>query len=185
MNKISRIISLYEEANIKVEKGLSNKQLELAEEYYKVIFPPDLKELLGAIRPTQSFFDWSDFSETNVNLLNERLTWPIVGALFDVENNNFWLKSWGEKPSGLEDKLLIAKKQMEAVPKLIPIMGHRYIPSEPNETDNPIYSVYQMDIVIYGENLWEYFELEFRKKQYSDIEFSLIKEVLFWHDIIV
>jgi len=104
--------------------------------------------------------------------------------LFDVENNNFWLKSWGEKPSGLEDKLLIAKKQMEAVPKLIPIMGHRYIPSEPNETGNPIYSVYQMDIIIYGENLWEYFELEFRKKQYSDIEFYLIKEVLFWHDII-
>jgi len=57
VNKISRIISLYEEANIKVEKGLSNKQLELAEEYYNVIFPPDLKELLGAIRPTQSFYD--------------------------------------------------------------------------------------------------------------------------------
>jgi len=184
-SRINRIIALYEEKNIKVKKGLSSRQLELAQEYYNVIFPPDLKELLGAINPTQSFYDWSNFSEDNIQLLNERLALPVKGVLFDVENNDFWLNSWSNKPSTLDDRLLFASKQMETTPKLIPIMGHRYISTEPNEVDNPVFSVSQTDIIFFGENLWDYFEVEFGKKQHSDIECSFIKKISFWHDLIV
>ena len=178
-DKINRIISLYKENNIKVKKGLSDKQIKLAQEYYNVVFPQDFEELLATIRPVQSFYDWSDFSKKNVALLNEKLAWPVEGALFDVENNNFWLKSWGEKPSEIEERLLTAKNHMEMVPKLIPVMGHRYISSEPNEVGNPIYSVYQMDIIFYGENIWDYFEIEFEKKKHSDIAYSKMKKYHF------
>lgn len=204
-DKIERIISICEENNIEVKKGLSEKQIELTQEYYKIIFPPDLKKFLSAVKLFQyfkltpspgfqpeerdesyynAFYDWFDFSENNVNWLKHYLNWPIRGALFDVENNNFWLKSWGEKPSKLEDRLIEAKNQMEAVPKLIPVSGHRYISSEPNEAGNPIYSVHQMDIIFYGENLWDYFEVEFDKKKHSDIDCSKIKKIPFWHDVI-
>ena len=199
--KINRIVSICEENNIKVEKGLSDKQIELAQDYYEITFPPDLKELLGAVKPVKHvksfpfddkdtsyfnpFFDWSDFSEENVSWINKYLNLPIEGVLFDVENNHFWLESWGEKPFDLEDKLLIAKNQMKKFPKLIPVMGHRYISSEPNEAGNPVYSVSQTDIVLYGENLWEYFEADFGKKESSDIELSAIKKIPFWHDILL
>ena len=183
-DRIKRVISLYQENNIKVEKGLNDRQIEAAQEYYKIVFPPELKELLTAVKPAESFYDWSDFSENNVSWINKYLAWPIEGTLFDVEHSDFWLKSWGEKPLKLQDRLLTAKNQMEAVPKLIPVMGHRYISSEPNEADNPIYSVHQMDIIFYGENLWDYFKVEFRKKKHSDIDYSKIKKIPFWHDII-
>ena len=124
------------------------------------------------------------FPKKNIALLNAKLAWPVEGTLFDVENNNFWLKSWGEKPSELEERLLTAKNQMKTVPKLIPVMGHRYISSEPNEAGNPVYSVYQTDIIFYGENIWDYFETEFNKKKHSDIDYSKMKKIPFWHDMI-
>jgi hypothetical protein len=46
-------------------------------------------------------------------------------------------------------------------PKLIPIYSHRFIPEEPSEAGNPIFSVYQMDIIYYGFDLDDYLRHEF------------------------
>ncbi|MDL2225136.1 hypothetical protein LJC20_02875 [Eubacteriales bacterium OttesenSCG-928-M02] len=151
IDKIKRIISLYEEKKIKVGPGLSNAQIQQAEDFYDIVFPPDIRQLIQAIKPEKgsamNFPDWDDFSQKNIDTIQDQLNWPINGALFDVEHNNFWLKSWGERPAALEEQLIIADKQMRLVPKLIPITGHRYISSNPNECGNPVYSVYQMDII--------------------------------------
>jgi hypothetical protein len=69
-------------------------------------------------------------------------------------------------------------------PKLIPIYSHRYIPEKPNESGNPILSVYQTDIIYYGANLLEYFENEFRRKGTKLEIDSRIKEIEFWSEII-
>lgn len=50
---------------------------------------------------------------------------------------------------------------MSSAPKLIPVAGHRYIPASPCEVGNPIFSVYQTDVIYYGADLWEYLENEF------------------------
>jgi hypothetical protein len=50
---------------------------------------------------------------------------------------------------------------MKKVPKLIPIYGHRYVPTV-NGVDNPsIFSVYQTDVIYYGIDLENYFRIEF------------------------
>ena len=50
---------------------------------------------------------------------------------------------------------------MNAAPKLVPIIGHRYLLAEPCKAGNPILSIYQSDIIIYGVTLHNYFLTEF------------------------
>ena len=112
------------------------------------------------------------------------LKWPIEGVLFDVEHNSFWLNAWGTQPIKLRIKIETARQQMESAPKLIPIYAHRYISSTPNEAGNPVYSVHQTDVIFDGQDIWEYFEVEFKEKNQQSIEFGKIKHIPFWHDLI-
>ncbi len=50
----------------------------------------------------------------------------------------------------------------QAVNSVVPIFGHRYIPSFPLEEGNPVFSVYQMDIIYYGYDLANYLSVEFQ-----------------------
>jgi len=67
---------------------------------------------------------------------------------------------------GTEARTLEAQKQrvrelVEAAPKLIPVFGHRYLLAEPCVAGNPLFSVYQSDIIIYGPDLRGYLLREF------------------------
>jgi hypothetical protein len=41
-----------------------------------------------------------------------------------------------------------------------------------------------MDIIFYGRDIWDYFEVECRQKKHKEIEFDKIKPIQFWHEII-
>jgi hypothetical protein len=58
--------------------------------------------------------------------------------------------------------LLSPEEKLREYPRLMPIYGHRYIPCLPHEAGNPIFSVYQTDIIFYGFGLANYFQNEFQ-----------------------
>ncbi|HEY8971767.1 MAG TPA: hypothetical protein VIM64_21850 [Puia sp.] len=97
----------------------------------------------------------------NIGKRCRKLDWPWEGMVFDMEHG-FWLKQWGIKPDNTEEQLRTARQYYDSWPRLIPIYIHRYIPSAPPEAGNPIFSVYQMDIIYYGMNLANYLSCEFR-----------------------
>ncbi|NRY62467.1 hypothetical protein [Clostridium beijerinckii] len=180
----SEIMSHLKAKGIIFENGLGAQEINDIENFYEIRFPPDLKEFLSIALPiSDNFVNWRDTSKNNVSKIKDRLNWPLEGMIFDIENNIFWYDSWGKKPNNLADAIDICKKEMRKVPKLIPIYSHRYIPSEPNEIDNPIFSVYQTDIIYYGENLLSYLQVEFDMKKYNDINFDSIKKIRFWEDL--
>ena len=186
LKKIKKVIRFFTKHRIAMKRGMTEEAITLAEEFYMIKFPPDLRKLLKHVLPvTGGFYDWGDYSKSNVEHIRRKLYWPIEGALFDVEHNNFWLKSWGKKPEDMSERLEIAKTNMEKAPQLIPVCGHRYISSLPNEAGNPVYSVYQMDIVFYGEDIWSYFDIEFGEKGHDGIDMSKIKPIPFWHEILI
>lgn len=80
---------------------------------------------------------------------------------FDIEHNTFWLKEWGAKPASLDAAFEIARHAVARAPLLIPICGHRYIPANPPEAGNPVFSVYQTDIIYYGAELIDYLQNEY------------------------
>jgi len=169
-----------EQAGVIFDSGLTETEVFAAETLYNFKFPPDLKEFLMFALPTsKGWINWRDLQNP---IIKEMFDWVYEGIYFDIEHNVFWLDEWGAKPSNLEEALSIAKEKIDEAPKLIPIFGHRYIPAFPNEINNPVFSVYQTDIIYYGSNLWNYLENEFyyyfQKPSYRIKE--PIKRIEFW-----
>ena len=146
---------------MRLDPGLSDNEVSEVENRYEFVFPPDLRQLLQFGLPIgERFVDWRN---GNPGEIQDRLDWPYEGICFDIENNFFWLDEWGERPASLEDAFVVAKNFVDKAPKLIPIFSHRYIPDAPNEIGNPVFSVYQTDIIIYGNDLESYLKIEFAK----------------------
>ncbi|MDQ0087634.1 hypothetical protein J2T12_001040 [Paenibacillus anaericanus] len=170
---------------VRIEEPLTPEEISKIENKYKILFPPDLREFyLCGLPQGHNFINWRDTSKVNIDSIKKRLEWPLEGIIFDVEHNSFWYSHWGERPSDLGEAIRICIDKYRDVPVLIPIYSHRYIPSRPCETNNPIFSVYQTDIIYYGENLEEYFKVEFNDKEHKDIDFDSIKHIDFWTDLV-
>ena len=181
---INEIKEILESAGIVFSSGLTDEEIKSTELKYNFIFPPDLREFLFYALPiSQGWVDWRNGDE---KVIQGRLNWPYEGICFDIEHNNFWMNDWGEKPTVLEDCFAVAKKNIDSAPKLIPICSHRYIPDSPNLAGNPIFSVYQTDIIYYGSNLDNYFENEFSYyfKTSEHIISGPIRKIELWSNIV-
>jgi hypothetical protein len=83
----------------------------------------------------------------------------------------------------LSEAIAIVETDFATAPVLIPIFGHRYIPSRPHAAGNPIFSVAGVDIIHYGKNLFHYLDHEFR----LDNSISLVSRpppIDFWDDFL-
>lgn len=126
---------------------------------YEFEFGPDHREmLLNAVPAGKGWMDWRSSSE---EFVRGKLSWPLEGMLFDVEHGVFWPPSWGRKPVLGTDALQVARAEFLKWPSLVPLFGHRYMPAAPSESGAPVFSVYQTDVIYYGENLLSYVKSEF------------------------
>ena len=89
---------------------------------------------------------------------------------------------WGEMPVDIAKRFEIVRSDYRNWPRLIPVFSHRYISSEPCAPGNPVYSVYQTDIIFYGANLTDYLCNEFSGKQ-MQVD-GHVKEIEPWHTVI-
>ena len=157
--------------------GLSEQEIATIEQHYHVQFPPDYRLFLHMLhcvdRPhvgakyvdgktlapitLPAFYDWQKDTEA----LQAAYEWLIEGLLFDVQHNALWPQSWGEKPAMADGQETRIRELVSAAPKLIPIFGHRYLLAEPCKAGNPVLSIYQSDMIIYGMDLRHYFLVEF------------------------
>lgn len=146
-------------AGVEFAPGLTSAEFSWVEQTYQITFPPDLRAFLAFARPVGN--DWPDWRAETDPYIVDRLSWPYEGICFDIEHNGFWLDEWGTRPDCLTDAFAIAKLKVDAAPKLIPIYSHRYLPATPDQAGNPVFSVYQTDIIYYGEDLGQYLVHEF------------------------
>ena len=101
------------------------------------------------LEETPSFYNWL----TDVDELEDAFNWLVEGLEFDVEQNDLWEPAWGPRPQSAEERSARVRELVEAAPKLIPVISHRYLLAEPCAAGNPVLSVYQSDIIVYGEDL--------------------------------
>lgn len=178
-----KTIVLLEQNNIDFEKGLSAEELVQIEKIYNIQFPKSLREFLMAILPiSKGFYNWRDTTQDNVNYINKVMQAPFFD-LVDLVEEIYWCDGWGIKPREKEIFEKEVKKRLNEAPKLIPIFAHRYMPMIPAENP-PILSVCGVDIIYYGENLENYFEIEFGKRKQETIEVCMIEPIPFWSDLI-
>jgi hypothetical protein len=144
--------------------GLSDEEVGEVEMRFSFRFPPDLRFLLQHILPVSQGppgRSWVNWREEPEDAIRTRLDWPAEGICFDIEHNGFWMDEWGPRPANLEEAFLIARQEVEQAPTLIPIYAHRYLPDDPSLAGNPVFSVWQTDIIHYGFDLASYFAAEF------------------------
>ncbi|HEY5071247.1 MAG TPA: SMI1/KNR4 family protein [Caulobacteraceae bacterium] len=135
--------------------GYTQGELDAAQEKFGLVFPPDLVASFRERRPVRGW-DWRS-DEADIRAM---LSWPLEGLLFDVENDDLWWPEWGERPTRAEDRAAVLRWVVDLAPKLIPLISHRYLPVEPHEAGNPVFSIYQSDVIYYGADLADYFERE-------------------------
>ncbi len=188
--------------------GLNEQELVTIEHRYEIHFPPDYRLFLQKLHcvdqpqvgarydgntmiPTTapSFYNWQRDTEA----IQAAYEWLVDGLLFDVQHNNLWLESWGAKPSTAEEQETRVRELVNAAPKLIPIYGHRYLLAEPCKAGNPVLSIYQSDMIVYGVNLHNYFLSEFGELagveghgsfQLTPEQYEEVQEIPFWGDFI-
>lgn len=156
-------------------QGLSDSELATAQVEAGVAFPPDLCELLTDTLPSgPKFPDWRNRPRDAMDTWRARL---VDGIHFDVLNNDFWPSTWPARPDGPAESRELVAQRLAEVPALIPIYSHRAIPHEPLETGNPIFSVMQTDIIVYGNDLVDYLRHEFHGGSYTELA---TRPIRFW-----
>jgi hypothetical protein len=160
--------------------GLSDEEFQRIEAEFGFEFADDHRAFLAAGLPVGS--GWPDWRAGDPAMLRDRLGWPVEGLLFDVEHNEFWVEDWSERPGPLTDALAVAERHLATVPQMVPVFGHRYLPSGRDFLGHPVLSMYQADIIIYGVDLLDYIGREFGP-DYSGIGLDVPATVPFWTEV--
>ncbi|WP_034592173.1 hypothetical protein [Hamadaea tsunoensis] len=142
---------------VAVAEGLTAAEVRAAETRFGFVFNPDHKTFLMAGLPTGN--GWPDW-RTPRGSLADRLSAPIEGVLFDVEENGFWAPAWGDRPRTTGRAVDVARRNLAQVPLLVPVFKHRYAPALP-KPGLPVFSVMQTDVIVYGADLGTYLRREF------------------------
>jgi hypothetical protein len=77
----------------------------------------------------------------------------------------------------------VVERLIAAAPRLIPIYQHRMIPDAPHEPGNPVFSVHQTDIIVYGSNLQDYLTHEFSMSEDEQMDSTVptvTRQIAFW-----
>lgn len=139
---------------------------------------------MQALPVAEGFYNWKDFSEENILLIKEMMNRSFEDIDEEAEEMGWcWFDDWEEKTDEVKKMAMEVRKQLKNAPKLIPIYGHRYMPIVEGE-NIPIFSIYGIDLIYYGGNIEEYFEIEFGDKDQDTIDFENIRKIPFWSDIV-
>ncbi len=186
--QMQELVNLLKSKEVVFEDGLSAEETTSIEAKFGFKFPDDLKSFLQTALPISTkFVNWREalVSSEYAKEVSSWMEGPFEGILFDVEHNNFWFDDWGAKPEGFERQAEIVKEKYKTYPVLIPIFSHRYISSEPTDSDNPVFSVHQTDIIYYGYNLANYLHNEFSFALPESFEIpAKPKAIRFWTDVV-
>jgi hypothetical protein len=139
-----------------------------------------------------SFYDWIH----GANSIRGALENVIDGLIFDVENSVLWPESWDTKPNTAQEREQRVRELVAAAPKLIPVFEHRFLLAEPYGAGNPVLSIHQSDIIVYGVDLHDYFLIEFCEGTTTDerdamkaaearrIDIGRYESVPFWGELL-
>ncbi|MGJ5202362.1 hypothetical protein [Bradyrhizobium sp. HKCCYLR20261] len=158
-------------------KGYTQSELDRAQRRFGLVFPPDLIALLTRRRPVDGH-DWTD-----ERAIRRALEWPFESLRHAVETGQLWWSEWGRLPSTARAREEALRDIVSRAPKLIPLIAHRYLPEQPHEAGNPVFSIYGVDAIYYGANLNDYFEREFLGWSSRPWP-AKIKRIPFWSDLV-
>jgi hypothetical protein len=165
---------------VSFDPGLTDVEVDQAEEAGHFRFPPDLREFLqrgvpgryarrvagGDRSQSRDFPNWRKQPDKILTRSQKRLIDGLRASLLDSYQPDYkaavyWPEAWGERPAKLSSARSILDSKWHKAPRLLPIWGHRYLPADPAEAGNPVFSIMGVDIIHYGVDLLDYFVRDF------------------------
>ena len=159
--------------------GLTDAEAGAIEREFGFTFAADHRAFLAAGVPAGR--GWPDWRGADRQRLRELLALPVDGVLFDVAENDFWYEGWGPRPASPEGAVAAARAYLLTAPRMIPLYSHRYLPAA--VSGHPVLSVYQTDVIVYGDDLDDWLHREFGLGAASGSP-SRRPTVPFWRDLI-
>lgn len=144
-----------------VEPGLTDGEFDRIERRYGIEFADDHRGFLAAGLPvgfegSRDARRWPDWRDDDPQRIRESLKRPVDGVLFDVEKNAFWAEAWGRRPKAAVEAIEVAGRHLLTVPAMVPVYGHRYLPAGHGTWGHPVLSMYQTDVIEYGDDLLDW-----------------------------
>lgn len=168
--------------------GMTQAQLDRAEQVFGFRFPKEIREFLSLAVPVEKgFFDYRDVSEENQKKFQEFQKWMEDAFLFDLANNREDMLELLIGPLGNpEDFDTAVMDYFHSSVKLIPLYIHRCFFD--GMDDMPIVSFMQpTDMIFYGHNFQDYLEREFLGKKDScrELPEGFPKETGIWYHLLM
>jgi hypothetical protein len=173
--------------------GLTEAEFARIEHDYGFEFADDHRAFLAAGLPLnrppeegQTWLrPWPNWRDRDPGHLREQLGWPVEGALFDVEHNALWHASWGQRPASIGEALSTARQHLTQAPTMVPVYAHRYLPAGRGTHGHPVLSIYQTDVIVYGTDLADYIDNDFRgSRWFISADWSPPPMVPFWSEFL-
>lgn len=156
---VEDVVARLEDAGVRLDRGLTEADVKRVEKKFGFAFGPDHRALLRTALPLGDA--WLNWRHATPAKIRERLQAPIEGVVFDVLHKDFWATAWGARPDDQKAAERTAREQLSAVPVLIPLYGHRYLPAAPAPEGSPVFSVQHSDVIVYATDLLGYVDVEF------------------------
>ena len=172
---------------VHVEDGLNEEEFERLQTTLDIDFPPDLRQFLASGLPVSPDYapGFPNWRSAPVWYLRDLLQRPFDRVLREVEEGQFWWQTWGAQPADVTQASNVARAQLSRAPKLIPIYQHRYLPASPRASGNPVFSVMQTDVVLYGNDLLDYLVNEFGIETIGpEARSRAPRHIPFWSDLV-
>jgi len=146
---------------VRIQAGLTDSELDAAEQRFDLRFPHDLRALLRRGLPTG--WDWPNWRDPEAD---DYLRWavgkPRRAMEFDVLNNGVWFADWGTRPDTEPASVQVAVEGLARAPRLVPVHSNRYIPCEPLRAGNPVLEFTQIiETAVAGDDLADFLAVEF------------------------
>lgn len=165
-------------SNVDLAPGLGESDFDRLHEQLGLDLAPDHRLMLTIGLPVGE--RWPDWRAADARAIRSQIDWQFDGIVFGVEHSGFWHPGWPHRPDEMAEALGVARSLLAEVPLLAPLYGHRFLPTVPNDSGNPVLSCYQTDIICYGVDLLDWFRLEFHRSSSDEWLRSEPRRVPFW-----
>ena len=162
------LIQKLRNARLCFAQGMTQEELNRAEEVFGFRFPREIREFLSCCVPVgKDFFDYRDVSPENQKRFCDFQNRIVDYFRFDLENNREDMLELLAQPLGNPADFDSAVLDfLHSSVKLIPFYAHRCFFD--GMDDMPIVSFWQpVDTIFYASNFREYLEVEFLRKDHD------------------
>jgi len=173
------VLAALDSAGVWLDPGLTDDEIAAVERRFGFTFCADHRDLLALAVPVGD--GWPDWLDDDEAPLRARLAWPVDGVAHDVLENDFWPASWGPRPDDAREA--VARRRLAAVPTMVPVYAHRFLPSGPAPSGTPVFSIYQTDVIYYGSDLADYLTREFLHRSAPAAMPDASLRTPFWSDL--